>query len=425
MADPLSATASIIAIIQISSQVLSHCYLFLKEANNASKDIAMIISQVGSVESTLRALDHLGAAANLDAAGSQLSILDELRKKGGPFETCLSLLKDLEEKLRPASGFKKVSRAMTWPLKEKETRKTLDAIERHKSTFTLALTGDSARLISRLQVNVADLHGTVQNMERLQMSLYDKSILQWLSPADYLSSHDAARKKHEPTTGAWLLQSDEFLNWRQNHNPSMWLHGIPGCGKTILCSTIIDHVISLCNAAPGFQCAYFYFEFDDLQKQTASSFLSTIIVQLIYQRPCMPEVMQRLYSQHGNGCQQAGLSSLISTILSLIQESDQVFLVIDALDECSERETVLNLIQQFMSKEQNITLLVTSRNERDIEIGLKDVVTNTLPIQSAAVNSDIGLYVHNCIASDQKLKRWSQNVREEIEITLTKGAEGM
>lgn len=59
-------------------------------------------------------------------------------------------------------------------------------------------------------------------------------IIRWLSPTDPTTNQAAARKKHEDQTGKWFTKGEEYSKWKENSNSFLWLHGIAGCGKTIL-----------------------------------------------------------------------------------------------------------------------------------------------------------------------------------------------
>lgn len=50
--------------------------------------------------------------------------------------------------------------------------------------------------------------------------------LWWLAKVDPSVNHRSARKKHEPSTGNWLLKSDGFEGWKSKPRSFMWLHGI-------------------------------------------------------------------------------------------------------------------------------------------------------------------------------------------------------
>lgn len=51
-------------------------------------------------------------------------------------------------------------------------------------------------------------------------------VLQW--------DHQQAKQKRVGKTGQWFLGSDQFQSWLLEPNSFLWLHGIAGCGKTVL-----------------------------------------------------------------------------------------------------------------------------------------------------------------------------------------------
>jgi len=208
----------------------------------------------------------------------------------------------------------------------------------------------------------------------------------------------------------------------------LWLYGIPGCGKSVLLSTVVQHVKELCSSVSDVGHAYFYFTFRDELKQTTEGFLRSIIVQLSSQRPSLPEEVRGLYNVHGTQQQGPPLPNLIRVFFSLLQSFRKTYLMIDALDECSEQDAMLDLITQMSNADQhsgNISLLITSRRERTIEITLQDIVTGSICIQSKLIEADIRLHVCSRLANDRDLKRHSNSIKQEIEEALVNGAGGM
>jgi hypothetical protein len=51
-------------------------------------------------------------------------------------------------------------------------------------------------------------------------------VFRWLSAADPASSHEAARRLWHEDTGLWLIQRADYIAWRDNAGPMLWLHGI-------------------------------------------------------------------------------------------------------------------------------------------------------------------------------------------------------
>lgn len=87
------------------------------------------------------------------------------------------------------------------------------------------------------------------------------------------------------------LNHQFFKSGQKRQNVS--LCGIPGEGKTILCSTIIEHMIKIRNSTRS--DLYAYFDFDFNEKRTVVSMLSSIIAQLCIQKNAVPvELLNRI-----------------------------------------------------------------------------------------------------------------------------------
>jgi hypothetical protein len=102
----------------------------------------------------------------------------------------------------------------------------------------------------------------------------------WLSPPDPSSNYNKAHKQRQSGTGLWLIESAKFRKWKAAPSSRLWLHGIPGCGKTILSSTIVEHLLQHCVNESSMATAYFYFDFRDTQKQDPELMLCSLLCQL-------------------------------------------------------------------------------------------------------------------------------------------------
>lgn len=156
--DPLSITASLIAILQISGTVISALYEYRKGVKHASKDAAKIIEELNSLRDVLESL--LSVAEKEESVAeetSRLSTFRQLAKPNGEFERCKATLVALNSRLQPESGWKALKQALVWPLKEAEVKNTLDDLQRSKSTLHFALSTDQA-------VVTLEIHDRVKNL---------------------------------------------------------------------------------------------------------------------------------------------------------------------------------------------------------------------------------------------------------------------
>lgn len=102
------------------------------------------------------------------------------------------------------------------------------------------------------------------------------------------------------------------------------------------------------------------------------------------------------------------------------------YIILDALDECQPRESLLLLIEELIQwKLGNLHFLATSRAEKDIRDNMESLVTSQICIQSALVDADIQAYIHGRLRSDRDLKKWPTNIKAEIEKTLLERVDGM
>ena len=190
----------------------------------------------------------------------------------------------IESKLVLKSGKSKAAQTLSWPWTLKEINKLLETIELEKTTVILAIQTDANECTLQIQTTLEEVRNSMQEMK------HDKEfqdVIKWLSTIDPSSNHERARKKHEPGTGKWFLNSMTFQHWSTKAGSSVWLYGIPGVGQTILCSTILESVKNLCNSS-GKEYAYFYFDFNDSRKRVPGNMLCSVIAQLCVQRKQYP-----------------------------------------------------------------------------------------------------------------------------------------
>jgi ankyrin repeat domain-containing protein 50 len=242
------------------------------------------------------------------------------------------------------------------------------------------------------------MNDAVTAIHRKVLSDEDEKVIAWLGLNNAPINHDLARKKHEPKTGDWFLQSEKFITWTNAKRSSLWLRGKAGSGKTILCSTIIDHVIKMCDSNSTDRYAYFYFDFNS--KWTAVDMLRSIIVQLCTSQ--IPPELHQLYQECVRAQRQPHQISLIKIFSALLTTSHRTFVILDALDECEDRNKLLEIIIEMMASSSTyLNILVTSRKEQDIEDELVSLINTLLNLEEAVVDRDIALYIQQCKDADR------------------------
>ena len=149
--DPLSVTATIITVLQVANRVVSICYDYSCAIKNSSWELPRVTEEVKGLRNVLETLERLAREAeNGDpAAEIQLPTLRLLCNPEGPLAVCLGELEALRKELDPPNrsdqfGSKRRAfvKVVSWPLREKDTRRILENIGRLKAILNLALTVD-------------------------------------------------------------------------------------------------------------------------------------------------------------------------------------------------------------------------------------------------------------------------------------------
>lgn len=132
------------------------------------------------------------------------------------------------------------------------------------------------------------------------------------------------------------------------------------------------------------------------------------------------------YSQSQNGQTQLTDEGLIVLLQKVVKEFNRTYILLDALDECTNREDFFEFMEALRKGNiSNLPVLATSRREKDIATSLEPMVTCELCIQSALVDADIRVHVLEKLSHDPKLRKWPRDVQKEIADALTNGVKGM
>ena len=304
----------------------------------------------------------------------------------------------------------------------------MDNLARFRGILSLALAADQTKMMRAIQDMLNAVERTTTG---LHIDGQRDRIRMWLSAPDPSLNHNAARAKRHANTGSWLIDCQKFADWKRNAQSFMWLHGIPGCGKSVLSSTLIDNVETYCRQSPGRAMAYFYFDFSskDNEKQKYENMIRSLVAQLSLQDGRTSQTLVALYSKCREGEEQPRQMDLVEVLQELIQKTEDTFIILDALDECTDRDGLMRVLQGLSSRGDRLHLLATSRDEKDIREGLESLCggDNFIKIQSNLVNEDIQSYIHARLEDDSRFSKWKAvpGVKAEIEKAMMEKVDGM
>ncbi|KAL3587439.1 hypothetical protein FPOAC2_13336 [Fusarium poae] len=248
-------------------------------------------------------------------------------------------------------------------------------------------------------------------------------IERWLSPPDCSTNANLARKRRHPGTGTWLLNSPAFQEWKLGSRQHLWLYGLAGCGKTILSTTILDHLLHM----DTHTTLAFFFDFSDPGKQKLEDLLRSLAIQLYHTGNEAARKLDSLFISHDDGRRQPDTTALSACVDAMVQITKKVVIVLDALDECTTRGELLHWINSMACS--NAQLIVTGRPEADFQREIPDLFDelNCILLDKNAVNADIRSYVTATLEKkpDFVKKGLSPGILQEIRDKIGDGADGI
>ncbi|KAK9786403.1 hypothetical protein SCARD494_11162 [Seiridium cardinale] len=246
-------------------------------------------------------------------------------------------------------------------------------------------------------------------------------VRQWLRPTDYESRLESLQASRLSGTCDWIFEAQEFLVWLSGStspSSSLLLTGGPGCGKSVLLSSVISDLRS--KAEP---VIFFFFKASDESRSTILSMLKDLIFQLLeYSDDGIFRELFRIYEKCGRPM--PSLAPLWKIFSSFARKMPKLICFLDALDECVEDDKHLllsNLTNMCQSSNGSFKLLCTSRSDAAIIKSL-EVCGSVMNLTPKHLSMDINRLISANINASHKLNH--ESVRKEVLGTLSTQAHG-
>ncbi|KAK3689501.1 hypothetical protein B0T22DRAFT_440978 [Podospora appendiculata] len=220
---------------------------------------------------------------------------------------------------------------------------------------------------------------------------------------------------------------EEFTAWGASETSQLLrLLGSPGIGKTMMSMFLASVLKGKVEKSPGQSFAYFFFDDKIQDRRTPIAMLRSLIWQILLQRNSLFRHMESDFEKHTTGNRFHDLFDSFFTLwrifTNMVQDEDagEVFVLVDALDECdaSKRNPLLlgirDLLQAASASGGKLKLLITSRpGIGDIESILKSVGVSLL-MDSAKINDDLSSYIDSKVTELAQMKGYNQALEAKV-----------
>jgi hypothetical protein len=431
MGDPLSVAASVAGLLSLGLQSTDYLYKYYTACRGQHRDLARIADQLGGLLESLQIIDQIVRTRTWRP--SEQSIVQSIERSITQSEDAINVLQTEAKKFKkePTDDWRKkavvVGRRAAYPFKRSTLENLGNDVSNFRDNLSIALQALQLKEHQNTQGDIEEINAIVKDIQSRSASA---DLRQWLRAPDATVNFNIAVAKRHTSTGQWLVQGPIYTAWLQHDNSFLWLYGFAGCGKSVLCSTAIQHAFHLPQLSADVAAAFFFFDFRDESKQDASAALRALLFQLCGQVLGLEADLTRLKKSYNHGT--PSVLVLLEYLRQAVARCRHTYILLDALDESPidiSRAEVLSMIDTIRKWQlPGLHLLVTSRDIPDIRTHLQFPTLRQgvehISLKNDGIQQDISRYVAFQVDHDSQLQRWGDH-REKIKSYLTQHAGGV
>ncbi|KAL9114555.1 MAG: hypothetical protein Q9187_007460, partial [Circinaria calcarea] len=203
---------------------------------------------------------------------------------------------------------------------------------------------------------------------------------------------------------------------------AIWITGPPGCGKTVLSTTINHKIREYVTDDPRCVSAFLYCEKAEENNLSVTTTLASVIAQILSQLDDIPDRISAAFSVAGRyGRSKVSSADQPMAILKdLIRPLEKAFIVVDGLDELEDSLNMSELFKELVNDTANAQLILLSRDNPNLSNRLSGL--SRIALTSAVMSIDIDNYISKQLAD---LPLEDSGLRDQVFTKLSHTANGM
>ncbi|KAH8170601.1 protein kinase domain-containing protein [Sarocladium implicatum] len=279
----------------------------------------------------------------------------------GPLALFKKLIEDIVAKLAPQDRLRKLAQPFRWPFDKQGVHDMLATLERLKSSFNLVM-------------------------------------------------------QNELALAGWLDSAPGDLQ-------VLWCPA--GAGKTTIASLVIDSLETRLSGHSGEVLAFIFCDYNNRASQSPLLLLRSILGQVLRRIDGLPQEVRAIYDLHKKYDTQPSQEQIIDLLGRVLVRFEKLYIVVDALDECSESESItLSLLSSILQLGNKVQLLCTSRFSSTFDTFFEKAAR----LEISARAEDVRLYVETQIPLQSRLSKHARadpKLKEEVVNAIADESQGM
>ena len=262
-----------------------------------------------------------------------------------------------------------------------------------------------------------------ESYERARTDQLTREVLGWLSAdedrqEEYL--HDLSDRRDFGTCD-WILAEKQIISWLDDDDkvPLLWKTGIPGAGKSILCSLIVQNAETRHDQS----VIYYFCGQRSSDGSVLASLLCTLTVQLLRKNLELAPLIHQAFLQKETGRSWVSIKKILKKVLSTVKTTRIVLDGIDEWNQTAQRDVLKALVELQKTTSSDCKLLVSSRDEPLIR---KELIRAEHLIIDGQSAEGLNRYIASKTESLQyDFPSFANTTWEQVTIILQSKAKGM
>ena len=232
---------------------------------------------------------------------------------------------------------------------------------------------------------------SLQSRREVEKRRNEKTIGKFLAACSTYPYQKALNLVYQQARTTWLFDKDEYKQWKQEKNSAtLWISGKLGSGKTVLSASVVENILSL---EPGVvEVAYYFCRYDESVSLDSRTIIGCLAKQIFARvQSEIPDFAAKVSEIEEGVLDSQLILGYLEDLLPI--KSKKYFVILDGIDDCSEKEIrlLMGYLQRLLNSGRLFYVYYSSRP--DFPPWASTLLTPQLSLTMSENGSEIERYI--------------------------------